>query len=92
MFDAPLTPEQLIVITALTEGLTSTDAAAQAGVHRNTIANWRRNSLFFRESLADAQYDRALLYRDRMEEKFELALENLGAILRRLQTAPPRPA
>jgi DNA-binding NarL/FixJ family response regulator len=43
MFDEALTPEQLIVINALTEGLNSTDAAAQAGVHRNTIANWRRN-------------------------------------------------
>ena len=64
MFDAALSPQQLQVIDALSDGVSSTDAAAQAGVHRNTIAHWRRNSLFFREALADAQYDRALGFRD----------------------------
>jgi hypothetical protein len=81
MFDEALTPEQLIVVNALTEGLNSTDAAAQAGVHRNTIANWRRNSLFFRESLADAQYDRALLFRDKTEEMLDLAFQTLDSLL-----------
>ena len=81
MFDEALTPLQLVVIDALTDGVNMTDAAAQAGVHRNTIANWRRNSLFFRESLADAQYDRALLVRDKTEDRLDLALETLDRVL-----------
>ena len=81
MFDEALTPQQLIVIDALSDGANSTDAASQAGVHRNTIANWRRNSLFFRESLADAQYDRALLFRDKTEHRLDLALETLDGVL-----------
>jgi hypothetical protein len=81
MFDEVLSPQQQQVIDALTDGASSTDAAAQAGVHRNTIANWRRNSLFFREALADAQYDRALLFRDKTECRLDLALETLDAVL-----------
>ena len=57
--------------------MNSTAAAAQAGVHSNTIA-----SLFFREALAEAQYDRALLFRDKTEAKLDLALETLDGILR----------
>jgi len=81
MFDAALSPQQLQVIDALSDGLNSTDAAAQAGVHRNTIANWRRNSLFFREALADAQYDRALLFRDKTGDRLDLALQTLDGVL-----------
>jgi hypothetical protein len=53
MLDSLISPQQQQVIDAVSDGASSTDAAAQAGVH--TIANWRRNSLFFREALADAQ-------------------------------------
>ena len=81
MFDAALSPQQLQVIDALSDGVSSTDAAAQAGVHRNTIAHWRRDSLFFREALADAQYDRALGFRDKIEGRLDLALETLDGIL-----------
>jgi hypothetical protein len=82
MSDELLTPQQLIVINALTEGVNSTDAAAQAGVHRNTIANWRRNSLFFRGSLADAQYDRVLGFREKMEGKLDRALDTIDSIIK----------
>ena len=81
MFEAALSRQQQQVIDALSDGVNSTDAAAQAGVHRNTIANWRRNSLFFREALADAQYDRALLFRDKTEQRLDLALETLDGVL-----------
>ena len=81
MFDEALSPQQIIVIDALSDGANSTDAAVQAGVHRNTIANWRRNSLFFREALADAQYDRALLFRDQTEQRLDIALETLDGVL-----------
>src|SRR5580658_475313 len=88
MFDAALSPQQLIVINALSEGVNLTDAAAQAGVHRNTIANWRRNALFFREALADAQYDRALLFRDKTEERVDLALETIDSVLNDPDASP----
>jgi len=88
MFDASLSPQQLQVINALSEGLNSTDAAALAGVHRNTIANWRRNSLYFREALADAQYDRALLFRDKTEDRLDRAFETLDSILADPKASP----
>src|SRR5271166_5230270 len=88
MFDEALSPPQLQVINALSEGMNSTDAAALAGVHRNTIANWRRNSLFFREALVDAQYDRALLFRDKAEEMLELAFKTLDAVLNDPKASP----
>ena len=68
--------------------MNSTDAAAQAGVHRNTIANWRRNYLLFRESLADAQYDRALLFRDKAEDRLDLAFETLRRLLNDPKASP----
>src|ERR1700733_13737318 len=88
MFDEALTTEQLQVINALSEGVNMTDAAAQAGVHRNTIANWRRNSLFFREALADAQYDRALHFRDKAEERLDRAFETLDSVLNDPKSSP----
>src|SRR5271166_5969437 len=88
MFDEALSPQQLQVINALSEGMNSTGAAALAGVHRNTIANWRRNSLFFREALVDAQYDRALLFREQVEEMLELAFGTLDAILTDPKASP----
>lgn len=88
MFESVLTPQQQQVINALTEGVNMTDAAAQAGVHRNTIANWRRNSLFFREALADAQYDRALLFRDKAENMLDLAFETINTILTDPKASP----
>jgi hypothetical protein len=80
--------QQLVVISALTEGRNSTDAAAQAGVHRNTIAHWRRNSLLLRESLAGAQYDRALPFREKAEDLLDLAFETLHTPLTAPHTSP----
>ena len=42
MNDLHLSPQMLQVIDALSSGANLTDAAARAGVHRNTIAYWRR--------------------------------------------------
>jgi len=42
--DFGLSHQQLAVICALSGGATAIAAAEQAGVHRNTINNWRRNS------------------------------------------------
>lgn len=81
MSDSFISQQQQLVIIALSEGMNSTDAAAQAGVHRNTIANWRRNSLPFREMLAHAQYDRAMFFREQAEEMAAQAFETLHALL-----------
>jgi hypothetical protein len=67
MLDLALTPEQIAVISALSSGASMTEAAEEAGVHRNKIANWRRNQLPFQHALAEAQYDRALYYREQAE-------------------------
>jgi len=56
----PLTPQQLQVVDALSSGATLTDAAAQAGIHRNTVANWRRNSPDFQEALTRMSHTRCL--------------------------------
>jgi transposase-like protein len=88
MSDETLTTEQLAVINALAEGMNMTDAAAQAGVHRNTIANWRRNSISFRDALADAQYDRAQLCRDKAEEMLDRAFQALDSVLADPKSSP----
>jgi hypothetical protein len=88
MNDFVLSTQQLAVICALSSGATMTDAAEQAGVHRNTIANWRRNTLPFQYALAHAQYDRALLFREKSEALADLAIGAIQAIL----TDPKAPA
>jgi len=63
-----------------------TDAAEQAGIHRNTINVWRRNSRPFSTPWR-AQYDRALLYRERAEVLADRAVETITNSCR-----TPRPA
>ncbi|MGA2119810.1 MAG: SEC-C metal-binding domain-containing protein [Bryobacteraceae bacterium] len=83
-----LNPPQLHVIDALSNGASLTDAAAQAGIHRNTIANWRLNSPDFREALAITRHDRALLYRDRAVDLADLAFETLRNVLTDPKSSP----
>jgi transposase-like protein len=83
-----LTPQQIQVVDALSSGATMTGAAAQAGVHRNTIANWRRDSLDFRDALTHAQHDRAVLYRDRAIELADLAFDALRRVLTDPESSP----
>jgi hypothetical protein len=83
-----LNPPQLQVIDAMSNGASLTDAAAQAGIHRNTISQWRRISPDFREALAITRYDRALLYRDRAVELADLAFETLRGVLTDPKSSP----
>ena len=76
-----LSPLQHQVIDALSSGVSITAAAADAGIHRNTIANWRRQNPLFAEVLSSAQYDRALLMRERAESLVDLAFQTLQSIL-----------
>jgi len=81
MTDSGLSTQQIAVIDALSTGATATDAAAAAGIHRNTINNWRRNNLAFQFAFAHAQYDRALFYRERAESLVDQAYMALEALL-----------
>ncbi len=76
-----LSTQQLTAICALSSGATLTEAAEEAGVHRNTLANWRRNELPFQYAFAHAQYDRALLFREKAEALADLAIETIKALL-----------
>jgi hypothetical protein len=62
-----LTPDQEKVIAAIIAGATLQAAADAAGVHRNTVAYWRRTSIRFRESLIHAQYEKAIAIREQAE-------------------------
>ena len=88
MTDYGLSTRQIAVIEALSNGVTVTEAAAEAGIHRSTINNWRRNNIDFQFAFAHAQYDRALLYRERAESLVDLAYATLEALL----TDPKTPA
>lgn len=79
--DYGISSQQFEVICALSSGATMTAAAEQAGIHRNTINNWRRNSPPFQNALAHAQYDRALLVREQIEEHLDLAFQALRDLL-----------
>jgi transposase-like protein len=78
----------LQVIDALSSGVNLTQAAAAAGVHRNTIANWRRNSPEFQQALADAQSDLAFMFRERAEDLAGLAFDSLREILTDPKSSP----
>src|SRR6266568_1375016 len=88
MPDYGLSSQQLAVICALSSGATMTTAAEQAGVHRNTIANWRRNDLPFQHGFAHAQYDRALYFREKLEDLVDLAIQSLRDILADPKASP----
>ena len=79
--DYGLSQPQLTVINALSGGASTLSAAAEAGVHRNTISNWRRNCLAFQHALAHAQYDRALAAREKAEELLDISTQTIRAIL-----------
>ena len=79
--DFGLSHQQLAVICALSSGATAIAAAEQAGIHRNTISNWRRNSPPFQEALAHAQYDRALFFREQAEDRAGRAFKTIDEIL-----------
>ena len=88
MTDFGLSAQQIAVICALSSGATATAAAEQAGVHRNTVSNWRRNDLAFQHAFAHAQYDRALYFREKAEELIDLAIKSIREILADPKTPP----
>ena len=63
-----LTPTQEHVLALLSAGSTMTAAAESAGIHRNTIMNWRRNSWIFRQILLGACQEKAIFWQEQAEQ------------------------
>jgi uncharacterized protein YchJ len=78
--DHHLTPAQQRVLTLLSAGSTATAAAQLAGVHRNTVGNWLRSSVF-REALTQARRDQDLAWREQAESLAPQAIAAIQAIL-----------
>jgi transposase-like protein len=76
-----LSPKQAQVLAAIAAGQTITAAAAVAGVHRNTVANWMRESAEFREALATAQSCQRTYWREQAEQRAGAAFAVLDQIL-----------
>ena len=87
MQDIGLSKPQIAVISALSGGANLTAAAAQAGVHRNTVNYWRRNLPPFQHAFADAQYDRAMFFRENAEQLVDLAFKTIHDFLTNLGTS-----
>jgi transposase-like protein len=88
MNDSHLSDRMFQVIDSLSSGANLTEAAAAAGVHRNTIANWRRSFPQFQQALAQAQSDRALEFRERAADLADLAFDSLRVILTDPKASP----
>jgi transposase-like protein len=83
-----LTPIQQKVLEFLADGASTTAAAETAGVHRNTIANWRRTIPAFNSALDEALRDRALLQRESAAELVPQALQVVRTILHTESASP----
>jgi hypothetical protein len=75
-----LSPVQAQVVAALAQGRTITTAAADAGVHRNTIHNWLHEPAF-KTAVEDAQREYAAIPSDTMRDLATRALETLRNVL-----------
>src|SRR5207249_7447927 len=65
----------------ISAGSTVVAAAEGAGVHRNTVLNWRRSSAHFRAALCRAREEKVLFWRDQNEQLAAAAIEALRSIL-----------
>ena len=81
MPDSTLSATQLTVIDALLNGANLNTAAETAGVHRNTIANWRHTSPAFQSALDVAQTEMALALREEAVARAAKAFQALDRIL-----------
>jgi hypothetical protein len=71
-----LTPAQQRVLALLSAGSTANAAAQAVGVHRNTVGNWGRSSVF-RDALIQARRDHDLAWR---QQAASLTFQATGAI------------
>ena len=77
---ANLSSVQAQVVAALAQGRTITAAAAEAGVHRNTIHNWFRDPEF-KTAVDAAQGEYVATLSDGMRDLAALALQTLRNLL-----------
>ena len=82
-----LTPNQYRVLTLLSSGATATAAAQAVGVHRNTIGNWLRSSIF-RDALDEIRREHHLAWR---EQTRSLAMPSPEKTNAPLPAPPPKP-
>ena len=83
-----LNPQMEQVLALLSSGSTITEAAAAAGIHRNTIMNWRRTSAVFQRRWHTMQYEQAMHWREQVQTLVPTALEALRQILEDPKAAP----
>ena len=83
-----LSDPQQRAIAAISTGHSTTEAARQLGIHRNTIHYWRRSNQSFRDALTHALYDRALFHREHAEALAPVAIDTINEILTNPQAAP----
>jgi transposase-like protein len=86
--DPTLTPQQHHVLSLLAQGVSITAAAAAVGVHRNTVANWRRTVPAFARELDYACRERSLYWHDQAADLAQKAIEVIGTILHNESAAP----
>jgi hypothetical protein len=83
-----LTDPQLKVLNDLVNGISISEAAKAAGLHRNTITNWRRHNTEFASVLSEALEERALHYREELESLTLKAIRVLRTILHDPEASP----
>jgi hypothetical protein len=89
MTEPILTTQQQHVLALLAQGNTIGAAAKAAGVHRNTVSNWRRSgSSEFRDAWQSAQLDQAAYWRDHLQLLGEIAVKSLLHVLQDPKTTP----
>ncbi len=89
MTEPILTTQQQHVLALLAQGNTVGAAARAAGVHRNTVSNWRRSgSSEFRNAWQSAQLDQAAYWRDHLQLLGEIAVKSLLHVLQDSDTTP----
>ena len=79
--DHSLTPTQHHVLNLLADGGTISAAAASAGIHRNTIRNWRRSIPEFARELEAATREQSLYWHEQVVALAPKAIETLCTIL-----------
>jgi SEC-C motif len=86
--DPSLTPRQHHVLSLLAVGLSFSAAAEGAGVHRNTITNWRREIPSFATAFEKAARDQARAFQEEALDAVPLATQVILAILNDPATPP----
>jgi transposase-like protein len=76
------------VIAHLSTGLSFTAAAEAAGVHRNTISNWRREIPSFATAFEKAARDQARAFQEEALDAVPLATQAILAVLNDPATPP----